>query len=344
MKKILFPLLLASLVLVACQKPNDESKDTSSEMEASSDVLPETSELTPTSSEPTGYQKTSLSIVSPTGAPALAFYDYANLSNFETNSNPTNIVAMMAAGQKDVVVLPTNAGVQAIKGKSAPYKLAATITFGNFYIASLNNDENNEMDASDTILLFQQGNVPDKIFHYVYGDSFNSNIHYVSAVNDAASALIAGSFVDAETGNRIVPNYVMIAEPALTNVLSKKDTVTVYADMQAKYKEKTGNKDLFQASVFIKNSVELQLANSFLASLKEDIEGAIADPSKLSTGMNKAEDAQVLFGVAPQMAENVLKKNNGMGLGFKYAKENKEGIENFLTIFGITGIDETIYF
>ena len=326
MKKYIFPLLLASLTLVACQQPNKESK-------------PEGSSVAP------GYDRTSLSVVTPTGAPSLAFYNYANLTNFETNSNPTNIVAMMAAGQKDVVVLPTNAGVQAIKGKDAPYQLAATITFGNFYIASLKNDENNEMDASDTILLFQQGNVPDKIFHYIYGDSFDANIHYVSAVSDAASALIAGQFVDAETGNNIVPNYVMIAEPALTNVLSKKqDAISVYADLQAKYKEKSGNKDLFQASVFLKNSIEKELATSFLTSLKEDIEGAIADPSKLSAGMNKTEAAQEVFGVAPAMAESVLKKNNGMGLGFKYAKENKEGVENFLSIFGITGIDEALYF
>ncbi len=321
MKKYIIPLILASMTLVACQS----NKDTSSE-------------------EVKEFDRSSLSVVTPTGAPALAFYNYAGLDNFETNAVPTNIVAMMAAGQKDVVVLPTNAGVQAIKGKNAPYQIAATITFGNFYIASMGNDADGVMNEGDKILLFQKGNVPDKIFHYVYGDAFDSNVYYVSAVSDAAAALIGGSFVDAESGDNVVPNYVMIAEPALTNVLSKKETVSVYADMQAKYKEKSGNKEIFQASVFVKNSLEKALATSFLSSLKEDIEGAIAEPSKLSEGMNKASNAAELFGVAPAMAENVLKKNNGMGLGFKYVKENKEGIENFLSIFGITGIDEEVYF
>ncbi len=321
MKKYIIPLILASMTLVACQS----NKDTSSE-------------------EVKEFDRSSLSVVTPTGAPALAFYNYAGLDNFETNAVPTNIVAMMAAGQKDVVVLPTNAGVQAIKGKKAPYQIAATITFGNFYIASMGNDADGVMNEGDKILLFQKGNVPDKIFHYVYGDAFDSNVYYVSAVSDAAAALIGGSFVDAESGDNVVPNYVMIAEPALTNVLSKKETVSVYADMQAKYKEKSGNKEIFQASVFVKNSLEKALATSFLSSLKEDIEGAIAEPSKLSEGMNKASNAAELFGVAPAMAENVLKKNNGMGLGFKYVKENKEGIENFLSIFGITGIDEEVYF
>lgn len=319
MKKYFIPLIIASMTLVGCNAKNS-------------------------SSEVKEFDRTSLSIITPTGAPALAFYNYAGLSNFETNSVPTNIVGIMAAGQKDVAVLPTNAGIQAIKGKNAPYQIAATITFGNFYIASMGNDADNEMNAGDKILLFQKGNVPDKVFHYVYGDAFDSSIYYVNAVSDAAAALISGSFTDAESGESVVPNYVMVAEPVLTNVLSKKENVQVYADVQAKYKEKSGNKELFQASVFVKNTLEKELVTSFLSFLKDDIEGAIADPSKLSAGMAKENAAQEVFGVAPQMAENVLKKNNGMGLGFKYAKENKDAIETFLALFNIKDLDEKIYF
>ena len=82
----------------------------------------------------------------------------------------------------------------------------------------------------------------------------------------------------------------------------------------------------------------------FLNDLKGDIEDAIADPSKMSAGMSKIEDAATVYGVAPQMAENVLRKNNGMGLGFKLAKDNKEAIKTFLGIFGINNVDEKIYY
>ena len=64
----------------------------------------------------------------------------------------------------------------------------------------------------------------------------------------------------------------------------------------------------------------------------------------MSEGMSKAEDANTLYGVAPAMAENVLRKNNGMGLGFKLAKDNKEAINTFLGIFGINNVDEKIYY
>ena len=325
MKKYIIPLILVAMTLAGCganQKPQDSSNQ-----------------------QGDAFDRTSLSIVTPTGAPALAFYNYANLSNFETNSVPTNIVAMMGAGQKDVVVLPTNAGMQTIAKQSSPtYKIAATITFGNFFIASMGNDADGVMNEGDTILLFQKNNVPDKIFHYVYGDAFNNNIHYVNAVSDAASACIGGTFVDADTGTNMTPNYVMLAEPALSNVLSKKESVTVYANMQEKYKEKAGDKEMFQASVFVKDSLDKALVTSFLSSLKEDIETAIADPSKLTEGMNKASNPTDLFGVAPAMAEAVLKKNNGMGLGYKAAKDNKAGIVNFLTLFGIDGDNEALYF
>ncbi len=331
MKKI-FPLLILTLAISGCATNNSSSNSNgeSSSGGHGADVY---------------YTPEDFSIVTPTGAPALAFYNYASYKNFETNSVPTNIVAMMSKGEKDVVVLPTNTGVQAIVNSKAEYKIAATITFGNFYIVSMNNDDNQTMDANDTILLFQKNNVPDKIFHYVYGDSLNSGLHYVSAVSDAASAIIGGKFTDPDLGTELVPNYVMIAEPALSNVVSKKgDVISVYANVQEEYKKKSNNAELFQASVFVKSSLEYEKVRLFLNDLESDIKDAIADPSKMSAGMSKIEDAATVYGVAPAMAESVLRKNNGMGLGFKLAKENKDAINTFLGIFGINNVDEKIYY
>ena len=293
MKNKLITLILTTFALTACGTNNSSASNVST-------------------SEPATFDRTSLSIVTPTGAPALGFYNFATSNKFETNDVPTNIVPMMVAGQKDVIVLPTNAGVQAIVGKKAPYLLAATITFGNFYIASMGNDDNNVMDASDTILLFQKGNVPDKIFHYVYGDSLDAGIKYVEAVSDASKALIQGKYVDSESGENVVPNYVMIAEPALTAAkgqLKEDSKVSVYANLQEKYKEKSDNKELFQASVFVKNDASVKAkAADFLSTLKADIEGAVANPDLLKEGMKKVGDAEskTVFGVAPELAANVL--------------------------------------
>ena len=324
MKKYI-SLIAVALALTAC---NNGGKTISSESKA-----PE-------------FDRASLSIVTPTGAPALAFYKYAKNGNFETNSNPSEgIIPQMVTGKKDVVVLPTNAGMQAILNKKADYQIAATITFGNFYLVSMNNDENKTLDANDTILLFQRGNVPDKVFHYVYGNDYDANVHYVSAVSDAAAAVNAGFFADAN-GNNVVPNYVMLAQPVLQTVLTKNTDkgYAVYADMQAKYKEKSNNQALFQASVFVKKTVNKDTAKAFLESLKGDIDEAIKTPDVINDSLKDIENSQTVYGIAPAMATAVTKNNNGMGLGFEYAKDNKAAVETFLKLFSIEGVNEEVYF
>ena len=323
MKKIL-SLVAVALCLAACSNQGSEGSNTNGD-----------------------YNRSSLSIICPTGAPALAFYKYANYENFETNSNPSEgIIPQMITGQKDVVVLPTNAGMQAILNRNAEYQIAATITFGNFFLISMNNDTNNTLDAGDTILLFQKGNVPDKVFHYVYGNEYDANIHYVSAVSDAAAAANAGFFADAETGTNIVPNYVMLAQPVLTTVLTNNASkgYSIYANMQTAYKEKSNDQALFQASVFIKKSVNRKTAVSFLASLKDDIDTAIKTPSVINETLKDVEGAQVMYGIAPAMATKVTEDNNGMGLGFERAINNKEAVEAFLKLFNIEGFNEEVYF
>ena len=329
MKKYL-SIIAAALALTACTTTGSGEGEGSNSGSTASD-----------------YDRSTLSVITPTGAPALAFYKYANLENFETNSNPSEgIIPQMVTGQKDVVVLPTNAGMQAIINRKAEYQLAATITFGNFYLISMNNDDNNTLDASDTILLFQKNNVPDKVFHYVYGNDYNANIHYVNAVSDAAAAVNAGFFTDAETGTNVVPNYVMLAQPVLTTVLNKNADkgYAVYADMQAKYKEKSEDKALFQASVFIKKSVNRNTAMKFLTSLKGDIDEAIKNPDVINDSLKDVAEAQTVYGIAPAMATTVTKNNNGMGLGFERAINNKAAVEEFLKLFGIEGFNEEIYF
>ena len=281
-----------------------------------------------------------LSIMTPTGAPALAFYNHVTDAKFETNSVPNNILTEMVGASKDVVVLPTNVGVKAIVSQNVQYKIAATITFGNFHVAATGHDDDGVMGADDYIVLFQKNNVPDKLFHAVYGNSLDAGLHYVDDVSWAAKCLIQGKDVTTETKDPV--DYVLIAEPAFTSAKAQKATITEYANIQEKYKE-VQTADIFQASVFIKNGVD---ATSFLENLKGEVEAVIANGDLIveKTSSLSAEDAQTRLGVAPQVAANVTKNGNGMGLGFKYARENKEGIDKFLSLFGMNATSEEIYY
>lgn len=289
----------------------------------------------------------SLKILTPVGAPAVAFYNYAKNSNYSTNGKPVNIVANMTKNSDvDIVVIDTVSGIQAINSGS-PYLLAATITFGNFYLASTGNDTNNTLDEDDTIVLFGQNATPDYLFHYLFSNQYDSNIEYVDNVQDASKCLASGK--NLITGNEV--DYVFIAQPALYSVLNNTDAKTygkasVYLNIQEEYARKTNNLSLMQASVFIKNSLSKSIANEFLQSLESDINEALATPSLVVEGMSQIsdEEASLLYGINKNVAKKVIEDNNSLGLGFVRSYSYKSDIDNYISLFGMENTDEKIYF
>ena len=282
-----------------------------------------------------------LRFVVPTGAPAIAMSAFAEVKGFETVTDPSTIVPLMAAEQVDVAVLPTNVGVTAINVKKVPYKLLCTITFGNLYVASTGKDEDGVMGADDYIVSFQQGAVPDKIFHYVYGNELDSALHYVSGAADAAKCLKTGKNLADESKD---VDYVLLAEPALTKVLETTPTASVYADLQALYKTKSEGLALTQASVFVRSALEEKVVkNAIFKTIEESVNQMIKKSSNITSYMEKIDDPATIFGVEPEYAVKTMDAGNKMGLGCKLASEIKNDINKFLTIFGVSEIaDESI--
>ena len=280
-------------------------------------------------------------IVVPTGAPAIAMSAFAMTKNFETVTDPSTIVPMMASGQVDVAVLPTNVGATAITVKQVPFKILCTITFGNFYLASTGHDDDGIMDADDYIVSFQKGAVPDKIFHYIHGDEFDNALHYVSGAADAAKCLKTGKNMSDENA---VVDYVLLAEPAMTNVLKTTPTASVYEDLQSEYKEKSGGLLLPQASVFVKSSLDQEtVMEGIYEALSKSVDEMVADTKVMTTLMNMVSDPETVFGVKPEVAAEVTQNGNKMGLGCKLASTIKNDINNFLQIFGVSELkDENI--
>lgn len=268
----------------------------------------------------------------PVQAPAVAMAQFATFDKFETTNDPTFIALAMAAGKYDIVVAPTNVGMNAMKSANAPYKLLATITFGNFYIASTGNDDDIVMDADDYIVSFQPAGIPNKVFHYCYGTGLDSGIHYVTNNLAAQTCLETGK--NSGDGNADV-DYVIIAEPSLTIAKSNNANVEIYQDLQNKYYTKSGGSLITQASIFVKNTLKSKdVKEEFLPILKSSIEGFIETPSKLKKAMEKVEGAQSIFGVTPEVAQEATKNGNRMGLGIKESKTILEDTNKFLEIIG----------
>jgi len=282
-------------------------------------------------------------ILTPNGAPAVAFYNYATDANFETNGVPSNIVAQMIEDSVyDLVVTDTTSGISAIKN-GAPYKMAATITLGNFYIGATGKDENQQMDNGDVIVLFGTANaVPSKIFHFLYGNSFDSGIEYVTNVANAAACLVTGN--NAATGSEV--DYVFIAQPVLYKALSSNASASIYKNIQDEYAAKSEGLPLMQASIFIKNSANKNDVNSLLSVLKDDIAEGIDDPSKIKAGIDLLADADLAisrFGVDSTTIQAVM-MDNGLGLGYMNSLENKTAVDAYISLFGMETTLEEIYY
>lgn len=287
----------------------------------------------------------SLSVATPNGAPALAFYKHLKEGNLEINADPTNIITYMATGSKDVVVLPTNAGVKAIKAKGLNYQIAATITFGNFYLAGTGNDTDRALNEGDYVVLFQQNNVPDILFKYVYGDTFEQlDVHYVTAVSDAASCLVSKKNI---ADNNHAVDYVLMAEPALTTALGKNADAYQYSSVQEKYAEKTDNKMITQASIFINKNVAKKDADEFLGNVKDDINELLNNADTIDSYVEGIEDVTLAskIGGNATTIKNMINHNNRVGLGFKKAIDNKASIDSFLSLWPEIGeTSEEIYY
>lgn len=129
-----------------------------------------------------------LNVAVPAGAPAIAFYKHLNDSKLDVDAAETVVAYLSSNSSKDVVVAPTNAGIAAIN-KGADFKLAATITFGNFFIVATGNDDDGVMNKGDKVLAFQENGVPGKIFNYVYGDR-DLDVKFAKDVQEAKNTIL----------------------------------------------------------------------------------------------------------------------------------------------------------
>ncbi len=281
------------------------------------------------------------SIIVPNGAPALAMSYFCDLENFQGTDNPQNIVPLLANEKVDVAVMPTNVGIQAIQNNNVNYKLLCSVTFGNFYVASTGHDADGVMGPDDYIVSFQPSGVANKIFQYVYDGKLESGVHYVSGAQDAAKCLKMGKNL-ADDGKSV--DYVLIAEPAYSTVAATTPNVSIYANIQEIYKEKSGGYPLFQASVFVRKSLdEQEIQDSILGNIKASINNILKVDNYLYNQMNKIANPKDVFGIEPEMAQKLAMDNNKMGLGCEIpdSDENIEGLKKFLSIFGINNYEKT---
>ena len=195
------------------------------------------------------------------------------------------------------------------------------------------------------VVLFQQNQIPDRLFKYVYGDQF-TNLHYVSSAQDAARCAITGKN---ESDNNALVDYVLVPQPALTNVLSTSTAnAKLYKNVQDDFIAKSGGLEITQASIFVNTNTDSTLIDAFLNTVKADIEAAKANPALLKTAVEDLPQTDLVnkFGVGkPELLAKMVKED-AIRIGYKDAKTNKAAVDNFLKAlqFANTDTNEALYY
>ncbi len=278
-----------------------------------------------------------LTILSPKGAPALSLIPIIQegKDSIEFVDGTDILSAELIKGEKDLIIAPVNLGASLSKKDSNPYRLYGIVTWGNLYLVAntdvtLSNDE--------PIALFGEQAVPGLVFNAVKDQlSISVIANAFNAVTDVQGQLLSKSF-----------NIGLMAEPLLSATIAKAKTLevplnlSIYADIQTLWLEKTGFENFPQAAIYIKADIsedklkqvdarlELMMAYNYEVNkdssiLDVDIDDALSKTLGVPT-------SKILVEAWDRMNINVVK-----------ADESKEAIEAFLKLFKLNGLVNLYY-
>lgn len=278
-----------------------------------------------------------LSILSPTGAPALALVDLLiNEPEMKIDTVEGADVLQAAfvnpASEYDMIIAPTNLGAKLASMQKTDYRLAAVLTWGNLYILGV--DETDLSNPDKKLAAFGETAVVGLVFKAVKEElNLQAEITWYASVSEAQAALLSGN-----------ADAALIAEPAATATINKakkdlNEEFKVVADIQQLWENKTGSKGYPQASVFV-------LASSYEE--KQEAIDCLLNQMKASIdfGNDNANEAalmekidQVNDSLGTPAAAITAKAYSGMNLSYQKASDVKEELKYFLELFDVQDID-----
>ena len=217
-----------------------------------------------------GEQK-EVSVIMPTGTPALALAEFAMTNDYvkaEVVAGSDPLVAAFTSKSHDVIVAPVNLGAK-MYSVYQEYVLYKTFVWGNLYLAS--KGELNSFKDLDgkKVIAFGKNSTPDIVMQALlkHHSDINVTIEYVSDVSEANTLLASGK-----------AEIVVTAEPAISKLKSKFNLSII--DLQEEWAEMTGNESYPQAGIFVKKSITgKKYIKDALNDMKEAVINANQDPT-----------------------------------------------------------------
>ncbi len=271
-----------------------------------------------------------LKIASPAGAPALSLIPIVNSEKNDVKIMLNGAQDLQAAfvapdAEYDVIVAPTNLGVNlASKGKTG-YKLLAIVDWGNLYIVGNSDDA---LSAGHKVAYFGETSVPGLVFKKAYADLEADLLPAYNAADEVIPVLIKG---DADAG--------LLAEPAVTAAIAKAKENGKELKVISSVQEKWGGEGFPMAALFVNSATYEEKKDVYAAMLKEMSDYAsgvkMDDPSQLIADIEKK--GAEFYGVPS--AQIVGKCYDRMNVRITKAADCKDAIASFMEVFGVTGIE-----
>lgn len=271
-----------------------------------------------------------VNIALPDGVPALSIVRLlkerpsmgANVTvNYEIVRSPDLLAARVVSGEADIAVVPTNLAA-VLHNRNTGYRLAASTIWGVLYLVSNENIRSWEDLRGKAIHTFGRGLTPDIVLRYLLSKNNldperDVNLNYLGSGTELAQAMIAGRV-----------NTAVIPEPALTQVLTRRQDISVALDLQKEWGVATGLPDSYpQASIIISGKIidnNPEFVGRFLQEVEQSIAWLSANPK---TAGAWAEELQI--GLTAAVVERALPRSN---IRFVPANRARPAIERYLRV------------
>lgn len=264
------------------------------------------------------------SVMAPLGSPALAqTYIQSELPSIgeeisydvEVVSGTDPLIAAFASESHEIIFAPTNLGAKLIS-TGVPYKFAGTVVWGNLYLAT-GTDEAFTMADLDgkEIVIFGQGATPDIIVQTIINEQTWTSKPTITYVADAGTAL-ATVVTDPS-------KIVLLAEPILSiAALPSKVANLKSIDLQVEWEAITGESSYPQAGIFVHESMDADVVNSYLDAVVNSINEALTNTDAVA---QMAVDLEYATWPLPVLKSAIPRSN----LEFKNASDSKTALETY---------------
>ena len=256
-----------------------------------------------------------LTVMAPNGAPALSqlfMQDDSENYSVDIVNGADPLVAAFGSGSHDFIFAPTNLGAK-LYTSGIEYQFIAAITFGNYYLVSMDDNFTIESLEGKDIVVFGQNATSDIIIRYILEENnITADIRYVDAVATANAEFIADN-----------TKIIMSAEPLLS-VLALHVNGFNTIDLQAEYQEITGEASYPQAGVFAKTDLTNRQVRNFLSDLESSVEKVNSD---LDSSVAKAVELEYTFPEA--VLRSAIPNSN---IGFVKADDIRADLEDYFNI------------